>query len=568
MNIQPSLLTFDRLLQGRLFRIPQYQRAYSWGSKEREHLFADIRKIDQHGDGDRHHFMSTVVCLKRERESVGATEFETFDVVDGQQRLITLIIILRALGDALGEGDGDERIEATNLTSLLVKRDKRLILLQTNHDKRGILRNYLEGKPTRDVCSVHTLAERNLVDAIAECTRFVEGWSTGPLSLLGKVKNRLDFVFFVVEDEGSVYTIFEVLNSRGLEVDSLDKCKSVLMGIAFDNLPSEVRTWHIEALHSRWTAIYETIGVRKVPGHEILRFSATFKQPHLANRITSSANAIEFFRDYCEREPTAVVEVSSEFLSIAEQLKDLYGNRRLEAVTDILHARLLAVAIMMTESLSDQERTDVLDLWEKVTFRIFGLLRKDARVGVGSYTRLAYRIYKQEVKGKAPISQEIAAIGEGFPIDDAIKELHGADCYNGWENDLRYFLYRYEEDLAKEAGREISTEVWTQIWDVSSHTTVEHIHPQTQTPNRYWKGKLGRGPRQVDKHVHRLGNLILLPPDLNSEAGAQPFSKKKEIYKRSDLLMVREITEQKDWDRRTIARREDRLLEWAKRTWG
>ena len=47
-------------------------------------------------------------------------------------------------------------------------------------------------------------------------------------------KNHLYFIFLSLEDKGAVYTIFEVLNSRGWDVDSLDKCKSLLMGLLYE----------------------------------------------------------------------------------------------------------------------------------------------------------------------------------------------------------------------------------------------------------------------------------------------------------------------------------------------
>ena len=47
MSIRPDNLTLDKLLQGRLFRIPDYQRAYSWETKQREDLFGDIKKLAQ-----------------------------------------------------------------------------------------------------------------------------------------------------------------------------------------------------------------------------------------------------------------------------------------------------------------------------------------------------------------------------------------------------------------------------------------------------------------------------------------------------------------------------------------
>jgi hypothetical protein len=62
---------------------------------------------------------------------------------------------------------------------------------------------------------------------------------------------------------------------------------------------------------------------------------------------------------------------------------------------------------------------------------------------------------------------------------------------------------------------------------------------------------------------------MLLPPNVNSEASAKPFGKKKEIYqKHRQLKLIDEILEQRDWTTKTIEERENRLLNWAKGTWG
>lgn len=88
----------DELLERSLFRIPNYQRAYSWERRQRADLFGDVQKLLD-APAERHHFMASVVCLNRNiRETVGADEFATLDVVDGQQRLTTLIILLKAIG--------------------------------------------------------------------------------------------------------------------------------------------------------------------------------------------------------------------------------------------------------------------------------------------------------------------------------------------------------------------------------------------------------------------------------------------------------------------------------------
>jgi uncharacterized protein with ParB-like and HNH nuclease domain len=97
MIVDPKYLTLSLLLEQKLFRVPQYQRTYSWESKQRQDLFNDIENLLNYKD-DRHHFMATIVCLDRkDTQSVGADEFNTLEVVDGQQRITTLVILLKAI---------------------------------------------------------------------------------------------------------------------------------------------------------------------------------------------------------------------------------------------------------------------------------------------------------------------------------------------------------------------------------------------------------------------------------------------------------------------------------------
>lgn len=77
----------------------------------------------------------------------------------------------------------------------------------------------------------------------------------GPLDLLRLLKNRLDFIFYVLFDEASVYTVLEVTNSLGLPVDPLDKCKATLIRIAFEPLDRRVAEDSISEL-KLWGNIY------------------------------------------------------------------------------------------------------------------------------------------------------------------------------------------------------------------------------------------------------------------------------------------------------------------------
>jgi hypothetical protein len=567
-----------RLLIGwhnKLFRIPDFQRAYSWERKQREDLFSDLKALQRYQDPERHHFMATVVCLETsEKEEVGADEFRVYDVVDGQQRLTTLIILLKALAKRLARSSTEEERDAADgINKLLVKRDKRLILLQANHDDQGLFRRYLEDGALPSQDKVKTVADRNLDRAIRECEAFTESWDDRPLSLLRIVRNRLDFILFLVEDKSAVYTIFEVLNSRGLPVDWLDKCKSMLMRIAFEKFPDAASSDHIKELDRHRASLYRTVGLRSIPGHEILRFAATLRQPQEPSKPVSAEAALDFFQDLCEKSPQIVIDVSLQLLEVARELERLYSNRRIEAVTDIAHARLLAVAVAMRQDLAEKVRKEILDVWERITFRVFGLHRKDARTGVGAYTRLAYNICTQRSLSPSDIKDAIEALGKDYPVKEAVRHLTGADWYNRREDDLRYLLYRYEEHLATAADKDKKDytiheeERWMRIWEATPAATIEHVYPQQ--PGNGWPALK---KDQIDRYVNRLGNLILLPPGVNSAALNKSFSKKKTIYQKDPALLPRfvvaDVLPKRSWHIREIRERESRLLVWIEQTWG
>ena len=166
ITIHPQYLALSKLLDGRLFRIPEYQRAYSWTSSERQDLFGDIEKVRTRGQ-DAGHFMAAVVCLRREKQTLGTDEFHVLEVVDGQQRLTTLIILLNAIKLALKPKDKAEAKLARELSELLVKVEgDELLLLQTNHDSSHYFATFLRKGTSPASASATTLADREILRAI------------------------------------------------------------------------------------------------------------------------------------------------------------------------------------------------------------------------------------------------------------------------------------------------------------------------------------------------------------------------------------------------------------------
>ena len=555
LSIHPQYLPLAKLLDGRLFRIPEYQRAYSWTSQQRKDLFDDIEKVHTKGI-EASHFMAAVVCLRRGRRNLGTDEYDIVEVVDGQQRLTTLIILLKSIALGLDRDDRAEGKLARELDELLVKVDGgELLLLQTNHDSSHFFETYLLRGAAPAAAEGSTIADRELLLGIEECKRFVARWLQSGKKLpdlAALLKNRLSFLLHEMQDERTVYTVFEVLNSRGLEVAWLDRLKSILMGTAFELQNGNVAAL-IEELHGKWRAIYAVMGLRQGLSSEALRYAATLRAKEAPSRSLGEKDSVDLLRGEATN-AKKVRHVAQWLLRVAEACDVTVSNQRINAVTRIAQARLLAVAIHLRDDFSGRERESLLARWERVTFRIYGMMGHDARTRVGEYSRLAWRVVNEDLSARE-ISKAIGEIGEKFTIEDAIKALRNENCYDGWQNELRYLMFRYEEHLARAQKLNFSNEQWARIWLASAADSIEHIWAQSAAP---------------DAVRHRLGNLVLLPPNLNSTLQDLAPKDKVTAYRRTGLLIAGEVADRIEagrWNSRAVEDREEAMLEWAATEW-
>lgn len=586
MILMPEYKTFLETISFKLFRVPEYQRHYSWQRKQRIDLFEDIERLSEarKKDQSRTHFLATFVCLNtKQQKSSGADDYVIYDVIDGQQRLTTLIILLKAISKALRKDSNED--EAAKLDELLVKKNNMLIILQNNHDSPQILRNYLEHGLEPKLDNITTEASRNLHEAVKDCEAFVSKWEN-PIDLLRLIKNFIKCIFMELDDEGAAYTIFEVLNSRGLDVDCLDKCKSMMMGALFENAGGRNNVNFGEfqkELHKHWSKIYDLIGLRHIPGDEIVRFAATLAAVSGAGRPLSQDDALQFFKNECMREDDRdlnvknIIDRTEWLVKIASCLDELYKDKRLQAVTVVTQARLLAVAIKLKEGIDDNQRALLLDQWERTTFKIYGFGRNDARAKVGDYVRLAKRIVGGPRLSFNDMLSAIAAVGQDIDLDKAVDDcLNSRNLYDGWQTELRYFFYRYEEYLSgTQKTGQLAIQEWQDIWNANPNESIEHILPQTMPPN----SAQATGWRTIFSDVehanwvHSIGNLCLVPPSWQPKLSNNEFDVKLGIYQNIKLDLLKEIVQDDNgvqrsiWDKSAIENRRQKLIKFAKDQW-
>ena len=561
LDIQPKHLRLRELMQNRLFRIPDYQRNYSWGRKQRQELFEDIRQVYQKGD-DRLHFMATLVGLRRGELKIGTDEHSVVEIVDGQQRITTLVVLLKAIANAMRPSTLEEAIKR-EIASMLVKDDEAtLLLLQTNHDTSGHFTTYMRKGTHTASSAATTFADREILAAMEECEEFVakwlrDGYDLGELVWL--LKNRLSFVFHEVGDEKLVYTVFEVLNSRGLEVSWFDSLKSMLMANVFEST-AENKIEIINEVHWEWAEIYRIVGLRLGLSDESMRVSATLRAPNRPYRPLSAEDAARVLNERSLHGPNAIVETTSWLKEVTSTLNTIEADRRISGVTSILQARMVAAAIYLRSDISAEQRNGLLRKWENVTFRVYGCYGEDARKRVGDYVSLAWDI--AHALPAEDIVTRLTDIGMQFPIDRAIERLPETVCNTDWSTQLHYFFRRYEEHLSAQAGQKFNSEQWNRIWEKTNSDSIEHIRPQNEWSN------------SEDSRVHSLGNLMILPPGLNSKLQDKPVTEKAKAYRETGLLLANEIANsvaemriKSHWTLAAIEAREKSLLKWARQEW-
>ena len=324
--------------------------------------------------------------------------------------------------------------------------------------------------------------------------------------------------------------------------------------------PAENKIEIINEVHWEWAETYRIVGLRLGLSDESMRVSATLRAPNRPYRPLSAEDAARVLNERSLHGPNAIVETTSWLKEVTSTLNTIEADRRISGVTSILQARMVAAAIYLRSDISAEQRNGLLRKWENVTFRVYGCYGEDARKRVGDYVSLAWDI--AHALPAEDIVTRLTDIGMQFPIDRAIERLPETVCNTDWSTQLHYFFRRYEEHLSAQAGQKFNSEQWNRIWEKTNSDSIEHIRPQNEWSN------------SEDSRVHSLGNLMILPPGLNSKLQDKPVTEKAKAYRETGLLLANEIANsvakmriKSHWTLAAIEAREKSLLKWARQEW-
>ncbi|MCE9550006.1 MAG: DUF262 domain-containing protein, partial [Betaproteobacteria bacterium] len=290
--------TYRQLISGGLsYRIPHFQPDYSWSENEWEDLWADITGVIQ-ADGEPVHYMGCLVLQ--------STDNRTFDVIEGQQRLTTLMLIIlaalknltRLIAEKNDPENNQQRMDQIRQTYIayldpvtLVPRTK----LTLNRDNDMYFQNHLI--PLNHLPQIGCKeSERRLCNAfewfaikMSEYTKIAGGDEGITLaSLVESISDRLFFTVISVTDELNTYKVFETLNARGIRISSTDLLKNHLLSVLYAD---KDHLHEMKVLEDRWEAMVVRLGGENFPDFLLMYWISrhTFvKQPELFKAIRST----------------------------------------------------------------------------------------------------------------------------------------------------------------------------------------------------------------------------------------------------------------------------------------
>ena len=492
--------------------------------------------------------MNMVIGFKKSTKQIIADKHSIIDIVDGQQRITTLALIYKAISKELDGSTDEERMLKANIDKMLVKPTKdQLLLLQTNHDTSSYFTEYMRSGVIPNN-GVKTIADTNLRNAMLECEGFVRRWKKSVQNLVhlaAHLNDDFTFIYDEIHKEEMAYSVFEVLNSRGMLVSPLDLLKTLLMGKVFkqecgEHTLSEIRT--------HWSETYRSLNSANSRANidsEILRFAGTLYR-HNNGKLLNNKRSVEVLMKMADK-CNDMVAVASMIRRITQILNSLSEDARRVAVTKPIQARLVNTAIRLREDIPKDAEVSLLKRLDGLTLRIHCLHGKDAKTETGSYVRLAHDIHKNKISAVA-ILDELESIEKKYPLDDSmINELISANWYPKYKEEVLYILFKYEERVAADKGLKISDDTWNRIWGAPFSRTIEHVSPQKENkPYSNW-----------------LGNLLTLPPTTNSRLRASSPANKVEAYNRSGLFIAQDVASRLDnWDEDAVREQGRAILTW------
>lgn len=529
----------------RQYAIPVYQRNYEWSREQCEKLFEDIVLAYKK---DRNHFCGSVVYAPLKEEH----NIHYYVIVDGQQRLTTIYLLLKALIDCAETTGQKESIAET-----VFNRDKfdtydvdtasklKLKPIKSDNHQLYLLMDdkYDQVDHSSGIWTNYTIFKELIIDEL-------ESDPNLDVKMIYKGIEKLTCAMIKLDEDDNAQEIFERINSTGIPLSLADQIRNFVLMTDADQ----------EQLYEEYWLKTEELVQRNQMSEFFLdylnmKIDGFSKEKTAYEDFKTLFIQGEYSNESMLREIRHYAEYYHTFMNGDEHLSDninryLAGLRKLKQTTVFLF--LFHVFDDYEDGVIDQaELEKVLQLL--LSYSVRRLMCEISSNSLrGMYKTLYGRVFQQE-EHKAQYYDSVVSFMQQMTSRDVIPA----------DDDFRYSLIHNNLYQKHALCRYLLIEIENQGKEKvqTDNLSIEHVMPQNKNLSTAWQKMLGANwAEDKERWLHTLGNLTLT--GYNSELGDKPFAEKKELIEDNQTKIVnlyQDIQSATEWNADKIQTRAKRL---------
>lgn len=551
--------TYRRLMgNGLVYRVPMFQRDYSWTENEWSDLWQDIEALLQ-PKSEPIHYMGQLI-LKQ-------IDVNNYEIIDGQQRLATMSILILAVMHLLQElakknSDTEANTQrAQQLRNTFIGHLDAATLITTsklnlNRNNDTFYQRYLvplENIPKRGLQTSEMLMGSAFNWFVNTIRKYLKN-STQGTDFARIIEEASDKIFFtiIITDEVNAYKVFETLNARGTRLSTTDLLKNHLFYTVYQSSKNDRE---LDALDKRWQILAQKLGAESLTDFLKIHWNSRHNQVNnhrlfqsLKTQITSREAVFELIKNL---EDNADIYMA---LSKPDDTLWTIQQKKQVGLFKLFDKQQAASMLMSAYTiLSDKDFTQLLKICNIITFRYNIIGEKNERRQEKIYADIALKISKGILQSVKDICKNLLMLypdDEQFKAAFAQKQLNTSSSQN--KHILRYILFQIEKHFSDKD------------YDINSDKyNIEHILPEN--PQEGWQQF---NDMEHHEYVYRIGNMTLLTKKANNKAANQDFDHKKNIYEKSNFNITKKISEENaEWNTERIAVRQKWMAKQAIGIW-
>ncbi|MCD2501107.1 DUF262 domain-containing HNH endonuclease family protein [Clostridium sp. NSJ-145] len=575
--------TLRDLLQNKnfIFRIPINQRKYSWQEEQLEAFWEDFVKLVGKNSS---HYLGVVSLITKEIDDMN---FKCFEIIDGQQRITTVILLVSALRDvylALKDINKAKGIHANYLSAISTRKClNKLEVSRLDKFTFSKIVNINEGEGTevdilecaelelkKDKCRyINNDNDEFINNTMIEAYKFFYNKLIDYINIVSDIKeqkNRLldieeslgkiDIIIIKSDDIESMFLFFDSLNNRGLQLSRMDIIRNSLLKIIQEKFPNS-----LDEFGELWDRL-----VIRLDSFDELKFLKYYFMCTKENKIISEKELPKRYEQYfnefeskgeLKKEIQKIIDYSKIYTQLFDKSKlstnDTLLQRVVKQINQLGQQACYSFFMEYIYNVDDNNRqVNIAKNLENMMYR---------RIICGKSTKPLDGIFREFINLRLPTNNLyefndidiLNRIKENSPNDEEFKSVL---IDRVWERNeiTNYTLRKYEFELLPNHNS------MDYILKDRQDVHIEHIMPENF--NSAWQNQLGISDKKgtYDVFVKKLGNLVLLDADINTAVKDSLFNVKKELYKDSTLLQTKELLDNyTTWNIEDIRSRTDKL---------